>query len=50
MRFLRRVAHRAICAYLRQAGGAFHTYKYGVNGRYVVLMTEKQFSKYKGVE
>lgn len=35
--------HGAICWYLRQCSGAFHYKPYGPDGRYVVLMTDKQY-------
>ena len=42
---MERVIHRFIVWYLRRAGGAFHTFKYGVDGRYVVLMNETDYHK-----
>ena len=38
--------HKLICWYLRRCAGAFHCYEYGSSGRYVQLMTEKQYSQY----
>jgi hypothetical protein len=43
---MRHLLHKAICWYLRRAGGAFHCYNYGPTGRYVVLMTEDQYARY----
>jgi hypothetical protein len=41
---MRRFLHKAICWYLRRCGGAFHCYSYGENGRYVKLMTEREYA------
>lgn len=43
---MRHLIHKAICWYLRRAGGAFHCYNYGAAGRYVVLMTEDQYTQH----
>ena len=40
------IIHRLICRYLRMVEGTFHTYHYGKDGRYVVLMTEEQYARY----
>lgn len=39
--------HKAIVWYLRRCGAAFHCFPYGPEGRYVVLMTEGQFHRWK---
>lgn len=44
---MKRMIHRMICWYLRSCGGAFHSYPYGPQGRYVVLMDEGQYHEYK---
>jgi len=46
MRRIRKLIHPAICWYLRRCGGAFHSYPYGKRGRYVVMMTDKQYGWY----
>lgn len=47
-KLVRKIIHRAICMYLNKfCGGAFHSYPYGKDGRYVVLMSEKQYGNYK---
>lgn len=43
---MRHLLHKAICWYLRRAGGAFHCYNYGATGRYVALMNERQYHRY----
>ena len=47
MRKLKRTLHGmivvAIAAYLRRCGGASHVFPYGPDGRYVALMTEKEY-------
>lgn len=43
---MRHLLHKAICWYLRRAGGAFHCYNYGAAGRYVALMNERQYHRY----
>lgn len=40
---MRHVIHKLICWYLRRCSGAFHCYKYGETGRYVVLMNDDQY-------
>lgn len=44
---IRKLIHRAICWYLGKCGNAFHTYPYGEQGRYVVLMTEANYQNFK---
>lgn len=46
-KWLKRGLHRTIVAYLRRCVGAFHTFPYGRDGRYVVLMTEGQYDKHQ---
>lgn len=41
---MRHAIHKLICWYLRRCGGAFHCYRYGETGRYVVLMTDRQYA------
>lgn len=43
----RKPVHQLICKYLRTCGGTFHTYPYGPTGRYVVLMTDDQYHKFR---
>jgi len=43
---IRTIIHRTICWYLRRSGGAFHTYPYGKDGRYVVIMTDEKYGWY----
>lgn len=42
---MRHLIHKIICWYLRKCGGAFHCYQYGPEGRYVVLMTDDDYSR-----
>lgn len=51
MRKVRRLFHghivRFIAWYLRdRCGGASHVYPYGINGRYIVIMNERQYNEY----
>lgn len=41
---MRHTIHKLIVWYLRRCGGAFHCYQYGPQGRYVVLMNERQYN------
>ncbi len=43
---IRGIIHKFICCYLRSAGGAFHHGEYGADGRYVVLMNEREYHGY----
>lgn len=44
---IRKIIHKFILWYTRScAGGDFHTNPYGVNGRYIVCMNEKQYHEY----
>jgi hypothetical protein len=43
----RKFIHRVIVNYLIKCGGAFHHGEYGVNGKYVVLMTDAEYGKYQ---
>jgi len=43
---MRKIIHWLIVWYLRKCWGAFHAFPYGEQGRYVVLMNEKQYHKY----
>ena len=47
MKWIRKKLHNFITWYLTEVGGAFHTNKYGKNGRYVVLMNEEEYHQYK---
>jgi hypothetical protein len=38
--------HKLIAWYLRRCGGACHVYAYGPDGRYIVLMNERQYHRY----
>lgn len=40
------IIHKLICWYLGRCGGTFHCYPYGKRGRYVVLMTEPEYSSW----
>lgn len=44
---MRKYIHKFIVKYIRNCGGSFHHNKYGVDGRYVVLMNEKQYHNYQ---
>lgn len=46
MRIFRKIIHSTICWYLRRCGKAFHCYSYGLKGRYVVLMNDRQYHRY----
>lgn len=43
---MRHAIHKIICWYLKRCGGAFHCYNYGPNGRYAVMMNERQYHRY----
>lgn len=43
---MKHAIHKIICWYLRRCGGAFHCYRYGLDGRYAVLMNERQYHRY----
>ena len=45
----REIVHTFICKYLISCGGAFHHNKYGVDGRYVVLMSDKMYHEYQNL-
>lgn len=45
-RWYPKIIHTLIFKYLVSCGGAFHHNKYGLNGRYIVLMDEHQYNKY----
>lgn len=45
----RKVIHKFIVKYLLSCGGTFHHDKYGVNGKYVVLMNEESYHEYKNL-
>lgn len=45
----RRVVHKLIVKYLISCAGAFHHDKYGVNGKYVVLMNEESYHEYNNL-
>lgn len=47
---MRGLIHKMIVWYLRRCWGAFHAYPYGPEGRYVVLMTDGQFGRWKQYE
>lgn len=47
---LRKLIHRAIVAYLRRCGGAFHHGGYGSLGRYVMCVNEQQYNAYQAVK
>lgn len=38
--------HRFYRGYLRSCGGAHHVGQYGLDGRYIVLMTDDQYHRY----
>jgi hypothetical protein len=44
---MKRIAHKLIQWYLRRCGGVFHTNPYGPSGRYVVLMDEDQYHRFR---
>ena len=44
--FTTTLPHNFVCWYLRKCGNAFHNYPYGPNGRYAVLMNERQYHRY----
>lgn len=46
---LRGPIHGLICWYLRKCSGSFHTYQYGPQGRYVVLMNEVEYAIFSKV-
>lgn len=46
---MRKIAHKLMQWYLRRSGGAFHTNPYGPAGRYVVLMNEDQYHRYRQI-
>lgn len=46
---MRHLWHKLICWYLRRCSDAFHCYAYGVDGRYVVLMNERQYHDYRHI-
>lgn len=43
---LRHLIHKLIAWYLRRVGGACHVYPYGPQGRYIVLMTDREYHDY----
>lgn len=47
--FYRRIVHKLICKYLISCGGAFHHNKYGIDGRYVVLMNDEKYHEYQNL-
>lgn len=46
-RVLRRHIHKLIVWYLKKCGGAFHSGKYGIEGKYVVLMNDNAYSDFQ---
>jgi len=46
-RLIRKYLHHFIARYIKRCGGAFHTYPYGENGRYVVIMNEEEYHLYQ---
>lgn len=44
--FFRKIKHRWIVNYLISCSGAFHHGKYGIEGWYVVLMSDEKYHKY----
>lgn len=44
---MRDLLHSCIAWYLRRCAGAFHVYPYGERGRYVVLMDEDAYHRFK---
>ena len=46
---MKRLWQRIIVWYLRQCAGAFHSFPYGEQGRYVVLMNELQYHNHKEI-
>jgi hypothetical protein len=45
-RIIRKHIHRLIVWYIKRCGGAFHHGKYGDNGRYVALMSDRKYHEY----
>ena len=43
---MKHLLHKIICWYLRRCACAFHCYSYGPEGRYAVLMNERQYHRY----
>ena len=46
-RLYRKIVHRLIVKYLVKCGGAFHHGKYGDDGRYIKLFTDKEYGEYQ---
>jgi len=44
---MRTLIHSLIVWYLRRCDGAFHHYPYGPAGRYIVMMSETEYSNYE---
>lgn len=42
---MKHMLHKFIAWYLGSCGGAFHVNRYGVTGRYVVILTEQQYGE-----
>jgi hypothetical protein len=43
----RKLVHGLIVKYLTRCGGAFHHGEYGKKGKYVVLFSDKEYSRYQ---
>lgn len=48
--FFRKIKHRWIVDYLISCSGAFHHGKYGIEGWYVVLMSDENYHKYNELQ
>ena len=46
IKLIRNLIQKTIVRYLRYCGGDFHCFPYGVRGRYIVLMDERQYGDY----
>ena len=46
----RRVIHSLIQKYLNSCGGNFHTGKYGEKGKYIVLMSDEDYSTFQSLK
>lgn len=44
---IKNIWHKIIVKYLEYCAGAFHCFPYGAGGRYVVLMMETEYFRYK---
>lgn len=45
----RKMVHKIIVKYLISCGGAFHHGEYGVDGKYVSIMTEETYHYYRSL-